>query len=153
LGQVPVLTLPSGAVATQSVALARYAGKLAKLYPGDAERALVVDEIIDTATELGVALPWRAAAPEELKKLREEFAAGKLSLYYTFLADKLQASGGPFFDGSDYTIADLHVYSVVKLLRSGYIEHIATDYDAKWPVFEKFVVALESDVVFAPYKL
>lgn len=148
LGQVPVLTLPSGVVVTQSVALSRYAGKLAKLYPDDAEKAVVVDEIIDTITDLGVALPWGATDPEQLQKLREEFASGKLNMYYTFLA-----SGGPFFGGSEYTIADLHVYSVVKLLRSGYIDHISTNYDAKWPVFEKFIVALESDTVFAPYKL
>jgi len=151
LGQLPVLTLPSGAVITQSNAIARYAAKLANLYPSDPEQALFVDEITDTVSDIGNGVPRNPDATL-VKALREEYAAGKLNTYFSYLAEKLEASSGPFFSGSIYTIADIQVYQIVKFIRKGVYDHIPADYDAKWPVFGRFVEALESDAVFAPYK-
>ncbi len=151
LGQLPTLTLPSGAVITQSAAIARYAAKLANLYPTDPEQALLVDEIIDTVNDIGSAIP-RPTDASLVKTQREEFAAGKLNIYFSFLAEKLAANNGPFLAGSVYSVADIYLYQVVKFIRKAVYDHIPADYDSKWPVFERFVNAMESDAVFAPYK-
>ncbi len=143
--------MPSGAKITQSFAISRYAGRLAKLYPDDAEEALYVDEIIDAVADILNGIP-QTADLELRKTLREAFAAGKLNTYCSFLSDKLEANG-PFFSGAKYSIADFHVYSAVKILRSGMFDHIAADYDAKWPAIGAFIVALENDPLFAPYKI
>lgn len=137
---------------TQSAAISRYAAKLANLYPSDPEQALFADEISDVVGDIGNGLPQTPDA-ELRKTLREAYAAGKLNTYYSYLAEKLEASAGPYFNGTTFTVADITVYGVVKMLRSGRFDHIPADYDAKWPVFESLVTALESDAVFAPYKL
>ncbi len=151
LGQLPTLTLPSGAVITQSAAIARYAAKIANLYPSDPEQALLVDEIIDSVGDIGNGIP-RPTDASLVKTQREEYAAGKLNTYFSFLAEKLVANNGPFLAGSAFSVADIYVYQVVKSIRKGVYDHIPADYDSKWPVFERFVQALESDAVFAPYK-
>ena len=151
LGQLPTLTLPSGAVITQSAAIARYAAKLANLYPTDPEQALLVDEIIDSVGDIGSGMP-RPTDASLVKTQREEYAAGKLNTYFSFFAEKLAANNGPFLAGSAYSVADIYMYQVVKFIRNGVYDHIPADYDSKWPVFERFVQALESDAVFAPYK-
>lgn len=152
LGALPVLTLPSGKVITQSSAIARYVAKLAKLYPEDAEKALLVDEIIDTCNDCITGAPQNPD-PEVKKKLREEFAAGKLKVFYSFLADKLSGSTGAYSTGTELTVADIQLYTLLKSLRSGNFDHIASDYDATWPVFESFINTMESNATFAPYKL
>ena len=43
LGSVPVLTVQDGTVVTQSMAMGRYAAKLANLYPSEPLEALFVD--------------------------------------------------------------------------------------------------------------
>ena len=151
LGQLPVLTLPTGTIVTQSFAISRYAGKLAKLYPEDPLEALLVDEIIDVDSDILNGVPRNLDA-EALKTKREEYAAGKLNTYFSFLAEKLEASSGPFFSGNKYTAADIHVYFAIKMFRMGILDHIPSDYDSKWPVLGAFVDALERDPVFAPHK-
>lgn len=151
LGSVPVLTFPDGRVVTQSMAIARYAGKLANLYPTDPEKALFVDEILDTVAEIVSSAPQNADADIK-KKLREEYAAGKLNTFYSFLDEKLSASGGLYYFG-ELSIADIAVYGVLKGLRTGNFDYIPGDYDSKWPQFQAFIENLESNPVFAPHKL
>ena len=52
LGQLPVLTLPSGRVVCQSGAIARYAATLAGLNGKSPEETLLIDEIVTCAEEL-----------------------------------------------------------------------------------------------------
>jgi prostaglandin-H2 D-isomerase / glutathione transferase len=139
-------------VTIQSVAIARYAAKLANLYPTDPLEALFVDEIIDTVNDLLNSIPNNSDATV-LKGLREEWAAGKLNILCTFFANKLKATPGAFFRGDKFCVADLFVYAAVKVLRSGKFDHIPITYDSKWPEIGAFVDALEADAVFAPYKL
>ena len=146
-----MLTFPDGRIVTQSMAIARYAAKLANLYPSDPEQALFVDELIDTSADVGAGAPQNAD-PEVKKKLREEYAAGKMNTYFTYLSEKLVATEGPYFFGA-LTLADIVVYGLVKSVRSGNLDYIPTDYDAKWPIFQSFIDNLEQNPVFAPYKI
>lgn len=152
LGSIPVLTFPDGRVVTQSMAIGRYAAKLAKLYPEDPEKALLVDEILDTVADIVTGAPQHADADVK-KLLRAEYAAGKLNTFYSFLDEKLAANGGPFYFGRDLTVADVAVYGVLKSLRTGNFDYIPGDYDSKWPQFQVFIDNMESNPVFAPHKL
>lgn len=134
------------------MALARYAGKLAKMYPEDPLQALFVDEIMDTVAEVAYSVP-NNPDPEVKKKLREDYAAGKLNTLFSFLAEKVTACPGPFLFGAEMTIADVTLYGSIKTLRGGIFDHIPKDYDTKWPELQQFVEAMEADPVFAPYKI
>eukprot|EP01032_Pedospumella_encystans_P021193 gene21193-24053_t len=129
LGQLPTVTLPSGTVITQSTAITRYVAKLANLYPTDPEQALYVDEIIDTVNDIDNGIPRNTDA-SLLKPLREEYAAGKLNITYSFLAEKLAANNGPFLAGSEYSVADIYLYQIVKFIRKGIYDFIPADYDS-----------------------
>lgn len=148
--QVPILTLPSGKIVVESGAISRYAAKRAGLYPEDAEKQLLVDEILELVSSLMSKAP-QDKDPELKKKNREEFAAGFLTTGFNHIASRLVE--GPLFLGTELSVADIQFYSVVKMLRSGHFDHVSTDFDAKWPVIEKFVGALEADTRFAPHKL
>jgi glutathione S-transferase len=152
LGALPVLTLPDGRVVTQSVAIARYAAKLAKLYPEDPLEALFVDEILDTLGDISSGVPRNITDPEAFKKAREEYAAGKLVNYFSYLAEKLQEKG-PYLLGAHLTVADIGLYNTVKYFRKGLLDHVPSDYDSKWPEFQAHVETMEANPVFAPYKL
>lgn len=121
LGTIPVLTI-DGVQHAQSVALARYAGKLGGFYPEDPIQALCVDEAVDTMNEL-MALAPKSKDAEELKKLREDFQAGTMTKYATFLEGIIQTNGGQFF-ASTPSIADMSLRSLVESVRSGNWDHI-----------------------------
>jgi glutathione S-transferase len=132
------------------MAIARYAAKLAKLYPEDPLEALFVDEVIDTVGDVTNGIP-RNTDPETFKKQREEYAAGKLKTFFSYLAEKLES--GPYVLGAQFTVADIALYGTLKYLRKGILDHVSADYDAQWPVFQRFIDTLESNATFAPYKL
>ena len=149
LGSLPVMTLPDGKVVTQSMALARYAAKLAKMYPDDPLQALFVDEIMETVAEVTIGIPRNTLPDYQI--LREEYAAGKLAHYFSYISKKLREVDGPYIFGTDPTVADLLIYGMLKHFRKGILDHIPADYDAKWPAFQTLVEALESDPKFTPY--
>lgn len=149
LGQMPVMTLPSGKIVTQSGAQARYAGKLAGLYPSDPEDQLLCDEIIEVCTEMMNKCPQHKDADEK-KKLREDYAANALPKYYNFLAAK---SGGKYFVANKLSIADLTLYATVKSIRSGMWDFVPADSDAAYPAIGTLIDTMEADPIFAPHKL
>lgn len=121
LGSVPVLKI-DGIQHVQSVALARYAGKLGGFYPDDPLQALCVDEVMDTLNELTARAP-RAKDPDEMKVAREHFQKDTMTKYASFLEDLIQTNGGVGF-GSTPSIADIALRSSVESIRSGMWDHI-----------------------------
>ncbi|GAB9468300.1 hypothetical protein Gpo141_00005619 [Globisporangium polare] len=113
LGQLPVLQV-DGATYAQSMAIARYAAKLAGLYPADAVDALRADMISETLNDLrGVysAIMYRepdaAAKAEKTKKMLEEAVPKALSGLEGFVA-------GKYFLGDDKaSYADLQLFDVI----------------------------------------
>jgi glutathione S-transferase len=153
LGQLPVLVLDDGRVVTQSIAIARYAAKLAGLYPEDPLEALFVDEMTDTVGDIIGGIPRNIVDPDSYKKAREEYAVGKLRNYFSYVAEKLKGSSGPYLLGDKLTMADLVLYGTVKYFRRGLLDHIPADYDAQWPEFQRHVEAVEANPVMGPFKL
>jgi glutathione S-transferase len=94
----------------------------------------------------------RNGDPDTIKRLREEYAAGKLKTFFSYLAEKLE-SNGPYVTGAQLTVADISLYGMVKHFRSGKFDYVPVDYDAQWPVFQTFLETMEGNATFAPYKL
>lgn len=150
LGSLPILTLPNGQIVVQSGAIQRYAGKLAKLYPIDTEEALLVDEVIEICADISAGIPYHSDA-EEKKRLREEYATGKLKIFMSLIAKRIP--NGQLVLNNQLTIADINIYLTVNMLRSGFFDHIDKNYDSQWPEIQQHYVNMESNPLFAPYKL
>ena len=131
LSQVPVLHV-DGVQVTQSDAITRYAGKLAGLYPTDAFQALLCDEVMDGLEEVNMKLGTTfGLTGDALKDARTALVDGPLPKYLGWLQAQLKAHGGQYFADGRLTIADLKVFTFVRGLCSGQLDHIPTDLVAK----------------------
>jgi glutathione S-transferase len=70
--------------------------------------------------------------PEAEKKAqRESLAAGPLSTSLDHLQSRLVAHGGQYFADGRLTVADLKVFSWIRHLRSGQLDHVPVDLPAR----------------------
>lgn len=149
LGSVPVLKI-DGVAHTQSIAMARYAGKLAGWYPEDPLEALVCDEILDTLNELTSKAP-RSKDPAEMKKLREEFQAGTMTQFSDFVEAAIQRNGGVGVAKSP-SIADIVVKGQVDSIKSGMWDHIDPNFYEKYPgIMATYKMIAENEQIKAYY--
>lgn len=126
LGQVPTLFI-DGKQITQGNAINRYIGKIAGLYPEDPMQALLCDEIMGALEDVTNKLVGTFGLEgDALKQAREELAAGPITQYLEWIADRLVEQGGEYFVGNTLSIADLKVFSWVEGLNSGRLDHIST---------------------------
>ncbi|KAG3110488.1 hypothetical protein PI125_g9982 [Phytophthora idaei] len=121
--QLPVLEVDGESV-SQSLAILRYAGSLAGLYPTtNLLAASHVDEIFVLIDEMFNSPEWRATVrerdPEKLQKMREGLSNGLIPKTLEFLEKRVDAFKGPYATGSELTVADLAVYAVILLLKAG----------------------------------
>ncbi|TXH89455.1 MAG: glutathione S-transferase [Rhodoferax sp.] len=125
-GQVPTLHV-DGVQITQSDAITRYAGKLAKLYPTDPYQALLCDEVLQAMEDLNVKLGASfGMTGDALREAREAFVSGPLSTYLRWLQAQLLARGGEYFADQRLTVADLKVFVFVRGVVSGRLDHVPT---------------------------
>ncbi|MFA5939712.1 MAG: glutathione S-transferase family protein [Sinimarinibacterium sp.] len=130
--QTPFQALPTlevdGTLVTQSNSILRYVGKLAGLYPAGAVQALLCDEVMDAAEDIGSRIGnTMALAPELKQKAREDLAAGAITRHLEQLQAKLRHAGGQYFVENRLTVADLKVFLWIRWLRSGALDHIPKD--------------------------
>jgi glutathione S-transferase len=128
----PFLALPTlevdGTVVSQSNSINRYVGKLTGLYPKDDFQALLCDEIMDAAEDIGTRIAHTIDLPADAKKkAREELAAGRITRYLEQFQSRLKAAGGEYFADQRLTVADLKVFMWIRWLRSGALDHIPKD--------------------------
>ncbi len=127
LGQVPTLHV-DGVLVTQSDAITRYAGKLAGLYPTDPYQALLCDEVLDAVEDANVKMgPTFGMTGDALKQARTALVEGALPLYLRWLQTQLESHGGEYFADKRLTVADLKVFTYVRGLNSGRLDHVPTD--------------------------
>jgi glutathione S-transferase len=131
LGSVPVLKI-DGTMHCQSVALMRYAAKLAGFYPEDPLEALAVDEIVDSVNEL-MGLAPRSKDPEEYIKLRKEFQETTMKKFSDFIESIIQRNGGKVVVGKGVTMADIAVSQTVKSVESGSWDHVDSTFFSSYP--------------------
>jgi prostaglandin-H2 D-isomerase / glutathione transferase len=130
--RAPFQALPTlevdGELVTQSNSINRYVGKLADLYPRDDWQALLCDEAMDAAEDIGTRIAnTMSLEGEAKKKAREELAKGSVTRYLEQLQARLQRAGGEYFADHRLTVADLKIYMLVRWLRSGVLDHIPKD--------------------------
>jgi glutathione S-transferase len=124
---VPVLEI-DGAQVTQSTALARYAGKLAGLYPEDAIQALYCDEAMGAVEDLTVHVGRTMRMQgDELRAAREALAESWIPVYLRGFAEMLERGGGRYFADGRLTVADLAVAGVTGWISHGALDHIPSD--------------------------
>lgn len=132
LGCVPILKI-DGVDHVQSMSLARYAGRLAGLYPdNDPLEALVVDEVMDSVNELISKLPRVAPTPEEFETLRKEYQANLMTKYATFVEGIIQRNGGVGIV-STFSVGDMALHTAFKNLTSGRFEPIDPNFLDNYP--------------------
>jgi prostaglandin-H2 D-isomerase / glutathione transferase len=126
-GQLPVLQI-DGTMIAQSVAIARFCGKQAKLYPQDDDVAAArVDELMDTATQItGLLAPSfkEKDVPKKLQ-LRRELAESTFPKWLGFLESRLKKNtDSDYFVGNEMTIADLIIWRLNGWLSQGVLDGI-----------------------------
>jgi glutathione S-transferase len=136
-----------GEAYTQSGAIMRYAGKKSGLYPADDFEALKVDEIVDIAADILVKCP-QDPDEEVKKKKRQEYAEGKMKSLFNLVAKRIQLNGSGWTAGPKLTIADLALYFVVQMIRSGNFDHVASDYCDQWPELAEYEKKCLADPLF-----
>jgi glutathione S-transferase len=126
-GQLPVLEV-DGQRITQSIAINRYVAQLAGLYPDDPWQAAQCDEACCAAEALNDELgPSFSLKGEEQKRERERLLAGPIPRCLAGLSALLAARGGEWFAAHRFTVADLKVVEITKLLSSGRLDHVPAD--------------------------
>jgi len=131
---LPLLKLPSGKELVQSMAIARFAGKQGDsgLYPDDPFKAAVVDAICDACQDFMGQMPGGADL-EEKKKNRAAYMEGKGKVFLDQISAVAEKSDGPFFLGSQLTLADLVVtFFIVDGCESGMWDGVEKDAVQKW---------------------
>ena len=131
LGSVPTLKV-GDFQHCQSIAMARYAAKLAGLYPDDPVQALFCDEVMDTLNELMSKAP-KSKDSDELKKLREEFQATVMTTTGAFVESIIQTNGKGKSICDVPSVADLAVMGTVDSIASGNWDHIDPNFFDAYP--------------------
>jgi prostaglandin-H2 D-isomerase / glutathione transferase len=129
LGQIPTLDM-DGVEFCQSVAIVRYAAKLADLYPTDAFHALIVDEAMDTMSECMIKFPF-----SEGREARQAFQQNIMPKYFGLVESRIQKFGGAHKDTvcGVFSVADIDLMTWVHFLQSGFFDHIDTDFFKDYP--------------------
>ena len=127
-GQVPILEV-DGKVIAQTGAIARYCGKLGGFYPRDDDFAAAkIDEIIDTATDMTMAVgkTFRMEAKEKTEA-REQLATVTLPMYLKALEKIMTENGSTgFYVTSKMTIADIAMWRLFGWLTGGIVDGLPT---------------------------
>lgn len=81
-GQLPALQLGEGPYIGESLAMLRYAGKLASLYPEDADKALYVDSYLDVCNQITYKLGDSVHEKDpEKKSLMRKVVSCRMAVY------------------------------------------------------------------------
>lgn len=131
LGQVPVLNI-DGTDHCQSIALGRYAAKLAGMYPADPIKAMVADEVIETLNELLSKTP-QGGTEEEKKAKRKEFQDNEMTKYFSFVESRIQKFGDGKTVCGEPSYADLFVMAFLQGIESGGWDYIDPEFPESYP--------------------
>ncbi|TMW63438.1 hypothetical protein Poli38472_002379 [Pythium oligandrum] len=112
LGQLPAIEL-DGEVYVQSMAMARYAGRLSGLYPDDPLQALKVDMVIETVLEVldtYVNTQFSTAEKDVQAKNTKQAVEVTFPRLFAFIEKSI---GGKFVLGDGVCLADIFIFDVV----------------------------------------
>ena len=149
---VPFIAI-DGKQITQSNAISRYIGKMCDLYPEDAMQAMYCDEVIEALEDLNhYVVQTFGLQGDELKAAREKLMEGRLTVFIKGLSDLLARGGGNYFVNDRLSIADLKMATQLKMLRSGNLDHIPSDFvDKLSPELAEFERRIEQEPIVEAY--
>lgn len=144
-GQLPILTVDDKIVICQEVAILCYIGRSSGLYPNDREEALKVDVALNISNDFYIALmPFFGPdhpGKDHIKKMVADDKAPKLFGYF----DKYLANQGTTYSaGNKLTVADLRLYAVLKMVKSGSVAGFPSDLVDKHPHVSKLYQAIDN---------
>lgn len=127
-GSLPIMHI-DGKLASQSLALLRYVGKLTGLYPEDALQALEVDEILEVIGDINQSIYIDIYGDKDfVRQSREKLVVEVVPRYVGGLEKRLESFGkGPWAVGDKLTIADLIIAVLVITLHCGVIGRVPVD--------------------------
>jgi len=138
-GQVPVFEV-NGEVVSQSNAFLRYVGRFSSLYPTDPFKALKVDEVLDGISDaLLVMRPSLMEKDLEKKlQLRKELISpdGALTKFMTNMQKLVESNKGSYAAGSQMSIADLSLYTMLKMINDGGLDGIPPSVLGDYPLLK-----------------
>lgn len=129
LGSLPVAEI-DGKDYAQSMALTRYFCRLGGLYPTSPERALAVDQVVDTVMDMQTALfSYKGKEKnDDMKRARESIIKVDGRRYWGGCEKMLEmSSSGPFVLGDEVSIADICISTVYLFLKSEFLDFVAPD--------------------------
>ena len=127
--QLPVLEI-DGKIIGQTGGIARFCGKLSNLYPKDNFLAALVDQIIDTATDItNLISPTVGEKDEKIKKnMREKLTHKLLPRWLNYLEQILNENKDAiWFVDNKLSIADIAIWRLLGWLKSGMLDGIPTN--------------------------
>jgi len=127
-GSIPILTV-GDVVISQSNSILRYVGNLTGLYPKDTLQGAKVDEIMDAVEDFfgaKIVPTLFLQDKDKIKELREEIVKTSGPAFFGKLDKVMGLSGAScgYCVGGKLSVADLKLYHVVAMLKSGHLDHI-----------------------------
>ncbi|KAH9472887.1 hypothetical protein MJO28_001260 [Puccinia striiformis f. sp. tritici] len=144
-GQVPILTIDDKKVISQEVAILRYVGRLAGLYPDDPEEAVKVDVATCVVDDLYAVVPAFFAPENPGKEAAVKMVIeDRIPKMLQYIEKYLAKQGTTFSAGNSLTVADLRFYGILKLYQFGMLQGLSTSLLDPYPQIAKLYKAIES---------
>jgi len=147
-GSLPVLEV-DGKQLGQSMTIARYVAREGGLVGKNSLEQALVDSIVDSITDLREKMVEVQWAPDDKKEavkkdFQEKVIPGSLPNLEKFAAANKEKAG--YFVGSKLTLADIHLFSIVELLKQS-----APEILSKFPALKKVFDTVEANPKIAEY--
>lgn len=138
LGSVPVADI-DGQKVVQTMALLRYFGKQSGLYPADAWKSLMVDQVIETVVDLQESIFASMGQDEDGRRVaRQKMLKEDVPRFWGGAEKMLESiSDGPFVLGGNVSIADICITALYLLLKSQFLDFIPIDGLDGYPRMDK----------------
>ncbi|KAJ3384823.1 hypothetical protein HDU84_002617 [Entophlyctis sp. JEL0112] len=147
-GQLPILTVDDTIEIAQSTAILRYVGKFGplKLYPDDALKATLVDQVISQCQDVEASLRPSGAEenPEKKLQMRIDLAQKTLPVLFGALDKFIEKHGGKYATGDEITIGDLFAYQMNTSYSAGAYDGIPKNVLEPFPNIQRVVQAVKA---------
>lgn len=148
--QMPLQALPvaeiNGKEVSQSMAMVRYFGKLSGLYPEDAWKALLVDQIVETVMDMQDAMfSFKGDDKDAMREAREKTMKDDVPRYWGGAEKMLEDyPEGPYVLGDELSIADICIAVLYAFVKAELLDFIPKNGLEGYPKMEKILHSVVS---------
>ena len=141
-GQVPIMIV-DGITVAQTGAIARYCGKLANLYPLDPLESARVDQFIDGANDLTVAM-WPSIWIQDPKRRHQKRKVAVDEIIPKWFSFFEKSIIGPYCT-ENFTIADLAMWRLLGWFSEGVLDQVPRDILDSYPKLKELYKTVGSN--------